>query len=88
MINAPLTILFYNVERLLKEREMRRSKSSSTLPNSEEAEDDASDTYSQSGEQQYKLLVVANRLPVSAHKGPDGWHFEVRADHAIDILVR
>lgn len=86
------------VERLLKEREMRRVRSATGLDADGAAlaelaspapvgqmmgaREPSADNLSAlgEGEQRQRLIVVANRLPVSAKKRPDGgWALEVRA---------
>ena len=66
-------IALYNqqhVERLLRERELRRSRSSGMF--TESSKDDIN-TYDRSQQgRSYRLLVVANRLPVSAVRSTDG----------------
>ncbi len=84
------------VERLLKERELRRVRSMTGLdadgvtfptelpsptPNSMGAREPSADNLAALGEAEprQRLIVVANRLPVSAKKRADGaWALEVR----------
>jgi hypothetical protein len=95
------------VERLLKEREMRRVRSSTGLlsesdveavPDAPEAispiQRAASSTHDDSApllgelEPRQRLLVVANRLPVSAKKRPDGaWSLEISAGGLVSALL-
>jgi len=97
------------VERLLKEREMRRVRSSTGLLSEAEADvpvevdttESSSPTQRQGGadaaddgpslsdvEPRQRLLVVANRLPVSAKKRPDGaWSLEISAGGLVSALL-
>lgn len=64
------------VERLLQERQLRRNRSSGLLAS--DSEDTGSEvdftagTGSSTRGSRYRLIIVANRLPVSATRGPDG----------------
>ncbi|KAK4492729.1 hypothetical protein RD792_003549 [Penstemon davidsonii] len=81
------------VGRLLRERELRRSNSSSRFPAYlNDAENDISSYF----QQQYlerpaikqRLLVVANRLPVSAvRRGEDSWSLEISAGGLVSALL-
>lgn len=72
------------VERLLKQRELRRTR-----------DDDSSSSRSADGDsdegrepKRQRLLVVANRLPVSAKReGQESWSLEISAGGLVSALI-
>ncbi|GAU35754.1 hypothetical protein TSUD_370200 [Trifolium subterraneum] len=95
------------VERLLRERELRKSGNRGIQSNNEqllgdeylEQEDHVEKVSSSSsiierqenddhGKYRQRLLVVANRLPVSAiRKGEDSWSLEISAGGLVSALL-
>nr|ADD71944.1 trehalose-6-phosphate synthase [Selaginella pulvinata] len=91
-LNLPPSLASSRVERLVRERQLRRNddQPESVQESHEQVQDHTQEQPDSplTPDRQQRLLVVANRLPVSAtRKGDDQWSLEVSAGGLVSALL-
>eukprot|EP00192_Tetraselmis_astigmatica_P000069 CAMPEP_0117651800 /NCGR_PEP_ID=MMETSP0804-20121206/2286_1 /TAXON_ID=1074897 /ORGANISM="Tetraselmis astigmatica, Strain CCMP880" /LENGTH=1177 /DNA_ID=CAMNT_0005457803 /DNA_START=269 /DNA_END=3802 /DNA_ORIENTATION=- len=87
MTSGPSTMSTSRVERILRKR-MQKSQSSHSF-NAEDEGQEFADAHSDGDEDEsQRLILIANRLPVTAEQKPDGtWKLEISAGGLVSALL-